>query len=463
VSRRAVGIVRVSRVGARNGEQFVSPDEQAERIKAACASSGLDLVETLQELDVSGGAAIANRPGLSRAIELIEAKEAEVVVVAYFDRLARSLKVQAEVLERVERAGGEVLAVDVGQVSNGTAGQWLSGTLLGAVAEYHRRVTGERTAEAKRRAVERGVPPFPRIPPGYRRCVLPNAVDPRGAPKLGPLEIDPDTAPAVTEAFKLRAGGATIKQVHQHLREHGIERSWAGVQVLLGSRIYLGELRSGALVNPDSHPPIVDAATWQAVQRMRSPRGRLPKSERLLARQGILRCASCGSRMVIGSSSWGARTYHSYRCNPTSGDCPRRVSISADLVERIVVEKVHELTQGIAEGASLGEEIAAVEREAEAATQRRDALIAMLGELGLEDLEVAQEQLRSASELVRSAEQRASELRAAEAPALSVSVQGNWDDLSLAGKRALIRATVSCALVRPGRGPERVSVLGWQS
>jgi hypothetical protein len=34
-------------------------------------------------------------------------------------------------IERVEAARGNVLAVDVGEVTNGTAGQWLSGTLLG--------------------------------------------------------------------------------------------------------------------------------------------------------------------------------------------------------------------------------------------------------------------------------------------------------------------------------------------
>ena len=80
----------------------------------------------LEELDVSGGAPLARRPGLRRAVEMVEAGEADVVVVAYFDRLVRSLTVQAEVVERVEQAGGAILAVDVGEVTNGTAGQWLS-------------------------------------------------------------------------------------------------------------------------------------------------------------------------------------------------------------------------------------------------------------------------------------------------------------------------------------------------
>jgi hypothetical protein len=55
---------------------------------------------------VSGKLPLARRPGLSKAIEMVEAGEADQIVVACFDRLVRSLKVQLEVIERVEHAGG---------------------------------------------------------------------------------------------------------------------------------------------------------------------------------------------------------------------------------------------------------------------------------------------------------------------------------------------------------------------
>ena len=198
---------------------------------------------------------------------MVEAGEADVVVVAYLDRLVRSLTVQAEVVGRVEAAGGAILAVDVGALTNGSAGQWLSGTMLGAVAEYARRVTAERTQDSKRRAVERGVPPFPNVPPGYRK---------RDDGRLAPHRCE---AVAVADGFRLRAQGATVMKVSEHLRANGIDRSFHGVQALLGSRIVLGELNFGNLMNPDAHPAIVDAATWSAVQRMSSPRGRRAKSE----------------------------------------------------------------------------------------------------------------------------------------------------------------------------------------
>ena len=52
--RRAVGVTRVSRVGARDGERFVSPREQADRIRSIADRQGLQLVDVIEELDVSG-------------------------------------------------------------------------------------------------------------------------------------------------------------------------------------------------------------------------------------------------------------------------------------------------------------------------------------------------------------------------------------------------------------------------
>jgi hypothetical protein len=42
--RRAVGIIRVSRVAGREEEAFASPAMQRERIEAACARDGLRLL-----------------------------------------------------------------------------------------------------------------------------------------------------------------------------------------------------------------------------------------------------------------------------------------------------------------------------------------------------------------------------------------------------------------------------------
>jgi site-specific DNA recombinase len=429
-------------VGSRDGESFVSPTEQIERIRATAERDGLKLIETIEELDVSGGTALGKRPGLRRAVEMVEAGEAHVVVVAYFDELVRSLTVQAEVLERVEAAGGQVLAVDVGEVRADTAGRWLSSTMLGMVAEYARRSTSERTAEAKRRAVARGVPPFPRTPPGYRRL------------KDGTLEPDKNAA-AVTEAFNLRAGGATIAEVRAYLAAHGIVRSFHGTQALLASRIPLGEIHFGKLVNENAHEAIVDASTWRRAQKMIVPRGRRPKSDRLLARTGVLRCGSCGGRMSIGTTKQGGRNYSFYRCSPI-GDCIQRVTISADIAEALVVDAVKELLADVEGTASADSVIEAARAEVDRLESELDGAVRAFS--GLDDVQAATEKLGQLRDDRDAARDRLDSLAANAHPAVTAAAE-DWDELSLEGRRGLIQAVIDRAEVGPGRGAERVTVV----
>ena len=402
----------------------------------------MELVEVFPEPDVSGGAPLEKRPGLSRAVAMIEAGQADRLVVAYFDRLVRSISVQAEIVSRVEAAGGAILAVDVGQVTNGSAGQWLSGNVLGLVAEYQRRTTAERTAEAKRRAIARGVPTFDRIPPGYRRT------------SDRTLEPDPKTAPIVQEAFQLRARGATIKEVQAFLRENGIDRGFTGTQKMLGSRIYLGELRFGDLHNPAAHTALVDGALFRRVQDLVAPRGRKAKSDMLLARQGILRCGTCGSRMVVGTARANGRDYPMYRC-PPNGDCPRRVTISATIVEGIVANGVREIISEIEGSASMVDGVAEAERELDLREQELDAAVRAFS--GLDDVEAARERLLQLRGERDRARERLDDLQAAVVPTVRVRAD-DWDVLILDERRALIRAVIDRVTVAPGRGADRITV-----
>ena len=109
---RDVVVVRVSEQGGRDEENFHSPKAQLAKARLWSEEEGNRVVDAFEEIDVSGKLPLARRPGLLRAIEMVEAGEADHIVVAYFDRLVRSLKVQLEVIERVELAGGEIYAID---------------------------------------------------------------------------------------------------------------------------------------------------------------------------------------------------------------------------------------------------------------------------------------------------------------------------------------------------------------
>jgi site-specific DNA recombinase len=423
------------------GDDPVSPTEQRQRIEATCEREGFNLLETFNEPDVSGGAPLDKRPGLSQAVALIERGEADVIVVAYFDRLFRSVTVQSEVAQRVEAAGGALFAADVGEVRSDTASGWISSSMLGVVAEYQRRTTRERTVGAKRRAVENGVPPFPNLP-----FYLQRQNDGKG-----PIEHHPRRVKLMREAVRMRLDGATIAAVRDYLRKHRITLSYHGAQSLFSSRLLLGELRFGSMVNEEAFTPVIDAEAWQRLQRVSVPRGPRAKSERLLARLGVLRCGTCGARMVVGMSQG---KFALYRCPPV-GDCPRRVTIGAEIAESTIVEAVQELLAGIEGSASIE---SGVGEAADDVARRQDALDTAIRTFdGLEGEDAAREKLRELREARDQARERHDELLAASAPAITVSA-GDWDLLSDEGKRDLIKAVIGAAVVRPGRGADRISI-----
>src|SRR5437763_10064204 len=196
--------------------------------------------------------------------------------------------------------------------------------MLGSVFQYFAEITGEKVTAAQARAVARGVYPHPKIPVGYVRgenCVL---------------TVDPAAAKVVVQAFTRRDRGASLVEIQALLAENGIERSISGVESMLRSRMYLGEIHFGELHNLNSHEPIIkDRALFERVQRRTVSRGRQAKSERLLARLGVLRCGTCGSRMVINSYSGN------YRCGDTSANrCRRRAAVQADRVAEMVLDAV---------------------------------------------------------------------------------------------------------------------------
>ena len=258
--------------------------------------------------------------------------------------------------------------------------------MIGAVFQYFAEVTGEKVTAAQARAVARGVLPNSRVVPGYVRG------------KDGVLETVDEFVPVVRKVFERRDRGASLVEIQALLAENGIERSLSGVASMLRSRMYLGEIHFGELHNTNAHEPIVkDRALFERVQRRTVSRGRQAKSERLLARLGVLRCGTCGSRMVINSYSGN------YRCGDTSAKrCKRRAAVKADRVEEMVQDAVRAYS-ATADARGRGSRKQQI-READAAIQRANAdlddTIRQLGELGLLGRPASQETLENLTKAV---------------------------------------------------------------
>jgi site-specific DNA recombinase len=365
---RDVIVARYSEQGEREDEHLYTDKIQLERGRAWASEQGHRVVAEFVERDISGKLPLTKRKGLLPALRMVEAGEADHIVFSYFDRMVRSLKVQLEVTERVEAAGGEVYLLDFGRLTNGSAAVRLAAHQIGSVNQYLSDIISEKVKPAHVKAVKRGVYPISKIPPGYAR-------GPAGA-----LVPDPEIVPIVVEAFERRDRGATYEDIRAFLRERGIERTVSGVVSMLTNKAFLGEIHFGELENLHAHTAIIDRALFERVQRRAVSSGRRAKSKRLLSRLGVLRCGTCGGRMVISTKTGN------YRCNGSAaGGCSRRVAVKADRVEQMVMDAVRAyMAKAKVHGrASRRQQIRDADRAIDRADRALNDAIAQLDGLGL--------------------------------------------------------------------------------
>jgi DNA invertase Pin-like site-specific DNA recombinase len=104
----ALGYASVSADAPLNGPEV---EEQVLVIESACEDLGLSLVDVVREHEPDGS---ADRPGLSYALERLDAGEASCLVVSDLERLTREVTELASVVDRLERAHIRLVAIDMG-------------------------------------------------------------------------------------------------------------------------------------------------------------------------------------------------------------------------------------------------------------------------------------------------------------------------------------------------------------
>jgi DNA invertase Pin-like site-specific DNA recombinase len=140
---QVVGYVRVSTSG--QGESGAGLEAQRAAITAACEARGWTLLGF--EEDVASGRSQKRRPGLDRALELCESGEAAGLIVAKLDRLSRSTIDFGRLLERAQRKGWKLNALDFNLDTSTPTGEMVANVIV-AMAQYEQRVIGERTKNA---------------------------------------------------------------------------------------------------------------------------------------------------------------------------------------------------------------------------------------------------------------------------------------------------------------------------
>jgi len=203
--KRLVGYARVSTAG--QADKGVSLAAQTAKIEAMCAVQDGVLVGMI--VDAGESAKSLDRPGMVQLLELIESRSVDGVIVAKLDRLTRSVRDLADLIEILNKRDVKLISV-AESLDTGSAAGRLVINLLGAVSCWERETGAERTraalAHKKARGERIGSVRF-----GYR--LASDGVH---------LEVEPSEQRIIDVIRDLRNSGLSLQAIADRLNADGV-------------------------------------------------------------------------------------------------------------------------------------------------------------------------------------------------------------------------------------------------
>lgn len=335
-------------------QDFNSLDAQREAGEAFIRSQVGEGWTLLAEGYDDGGYTGANieRPALRRLLADIQAKKVDCVIVYKVDRLSRSIRDFAKIMEILEKCGATFVSVTQ-QFNTTTSLGRLTLNILLSFAQFEREIISERTRDKQVAARKKGMWTGGHVPLGYDL----DATGGRG------LVVNNGEADRVRQIFEWYLEGQSVFSIVAKCEDLGWHnKQWTTqegtvygghpirkchVYKVLANPIYIARVRADGELYPAGHQAIVEERTFQLAQEKlkdgtRNPGG--PHSYKLEALlRGLLYCSCCGSAMSPSYSSSKNRRYRYYVCiraSQRNGEACTTRAVSAPVVEDAVVESV---------------------------------------------------------------------------------------------------------------------------
>ncbi|MCY4623582.1 MAG: recombinase family protein [Chloroflexi bacterium] len=315
------------------------------------------------------------------------------ILVWKFSRFTRKREHAVAFKAMLRRRGIRVTSIT--EHADDTPTGKLMEAIIESVDEFYSENLAQEVARGMRESASRGFYLGPVAPFGYRKIKVTD-----GAKERPSLEVDPDAAPVVKDAFEKALRGHGLKELCADFNRRGITikgRRWhrTTLHYLLTNEVYTGTAVWGRMLKgvkasdpvrvEGTWPALVSRETFDAVQRAlhdRAPAVQRPASVGspfLLS--GLLRCGHCG-RSFTGQAAKSGR-YAYYVCTTLhrqgAGTCKARY-LNAAKLEAFIVAKVREriLTEETITKlvALVAEDIDAIAHEAAGSLKALDAELA---------------------------------------------------------------------------------------
>jgi DNA invertase Pin-like site-specific DNA recombinase len=330
---QAVAYVRLSRAKPKSGDTEVGLETQLTGCERAIAALGGSVVAV--EQDIHSGDRL-DRPGLWRAIERVQAGEANAIIVYAVDRFGRDSVQQGVAVHAIRAAGGRLLSATQ-NLEQGPIGEFMRSVyeFAGAIELASVRERTNRALDAKFRKAAR-YKPSTRPPYGYRRI---------GSGASARYVIEPAEAAVVRRIFTQQSAGTSLRQILRGLNGDGIPSPAGGrwFPSTLHTIMARGTYATGqhecwrTRIERDADnvpfvverpaeerytvamPALIDPALFARAQaaakrNVWSSRRADRPAEYGLLRFGFARCATCGRALSVSRGS--------YVCSQRSQDRP---------------------------------------------------------------------------------------------------------------------------------------------
>jgi site-specific DNA recombinase len=334
----AVRVATYTRISTDEEHQPFSLEAQALRLDSYIQSQ--DSWQLVHRFTDQMSGSTLDRHGLQQAFAYARAKRYDMLLVYRVDRLSRSVRGLAQILEDLDHAGVSFRSATE-PFDTGTAAGRMMVQMLGVFAEFERATLIDRVIAGMERKAARGEWLGGHAPYGYRVN--------RDTALLEPNEAEAPVARLIFDLYTKKRLGA--RGVANYLSHHGYRsrpgQLWSHVSVLnvLRSPAYVGKIAFREVQYDAPHAAIVEADVFAKAQRLLRVRGEDASQRRsnttdfLLS--GLVVCATCGKR-YIGTAAHGRNArYRYYTCfsrNRHGRQGCRSDVLRADLLDQAVLE-----------------------------------------------------------------------------------------------------------------------------
>lgn len=464
----AYGYERLSR--DRESKKKRRVEEQRADIDEHGPLLGYNLVQHFEDNSVSASKYDIDRPGFDTLCEALKTSGVRNVLVTEVTRISRQDESGGAFMGIMTRAGGKVIKVPEGityDFSTPHGRDQFRMALHDAIRESEKISDRVLKSQARLREKKRwtGGP----APYGWRKEKYPELVDGHYETRIIWV-VDEAEAEHIREMCTGILRGESVAMIAQRLNQSGVRprrsKYWQDSSIraiVQNPRIcgLYGRQVDGVWQVPDvqpeeqQFPPIVDFATWDAVQV--SLAGRRLKRERITAHDavtetaGLFRCAACQQTLFRHSANHADRT--SFIRHPSPGrsrPCPadNKLSVSyeetwdyvADLIDLFILTAP--LRRRTTEVRDFDAELSRVERDLAELNSALDA-----GDITLRLAGVREKALLEKEREIKLARER---VRAGNRRVINLGVAATWRNLPLPEMREIIFGVFDHIDISPG-------------